>query len=206
MVINRHKRGKASVDADVCPDSLMDKDSYADRGARIWHSNISQSWIEGKVLDSAIRSSRILAAGEVVCSTIIDSTVDGGAVYGSHVQNSIVSGGLIRNGKVISSEVSGGTIQGGAVVFGFNVDRDMRIGDGLWGRPPRYIEIDNASTHIGVTESTDGFAYIACQRKRMETWVKGKARFGKVMGWSDDVLDLLDATFTDWLNNPMPTY
>jgi hypothetical protein len=205
MVINRHSRGKASINADVCPTSILDKDSFADAGSTIWHSNISKSWIQGKVLGSAIRESRILA-GEVVSSTIIGSTLNDGRIYGSHVQDSIINGGLIRGGRVMSCEISGGTIQGGAVVFGLHVHSDMRIGSGLWGREPRYFEIQTGSVKTAITESTDGSAYINCQCKPMAVWIKGKRRFGKTMGWSDEVLDLLETRFTEWLDNPLPTY
>lgn len=145
------------------------------------------------------------AGSHIVNSTIVGSWIKGRAIN-SYVEDSVVNDGLIQGGRVINCLMEGGTIQGDAVVVGITVDKMMRIGTGTWTRRPRYFEIENDITHIGVTESTNGHAYISCQSKLMTTWIKGKRRFGRAVGWSDDVLDLLERNFTDWLGNPIPTF
>jgi hypothetical protein len=96
-------------------------------------------------------------------------------------------------------------VQGDAVIVGLTIPERMYISTGTWNRSPRFFEVENEISHFGVTESTNGNAYIACNCRPMSTWLKGKLRFGRAVGWSKEVLDLLEERFTEWLEHPIPT-
>jgi len=210
MMFQRHKQGKVlDLSAEICPDSILDKESRLAGDGQVWQSDIRSSWIEGKVLHSLIENSKIVA-GEIAMSHLRNVQFENGRCYGAYLENSKISGGLIRGNKigvrVIDSIVQGGTIQGSAVVVGITVRDLMYLDSGTWTREPRYFEIDNELSHFGVTESTNGNAFIACTKKPIEQWIKGKFRFGKAVGWSREVLDTLEERFTEWKENPLPTY
>lgn len=120
-------------------------------------------------------------------------------MYDSSVLFSTLTGVQARGSVIYGCTIDADVQVGQAELVGLTINRPMRIGVGFWDRVPRSFEIDTDLASFVVTESTDGHAYVGCQRKPMRTWIKGKERFRKVMGWTPDIIDTIEDHFLEWL-------
>lgn len=218
MLYERHNRGKVfGSTAEVCPQTLLCKNSYIKGRADVYQSSITDSRvIEAKVRNSIVEhgstvgSNRLQA--EVYQSRIHRSQIYGGTVLLAYVNNSRISGKcqLRGGGKglvVVNSDISGNVyVANEAQVYGIKLNKQMRVTSGIWNFPPRYFEVKTENIHLGITESTDAFAHIGCKRKKMADWIKGKNRFGKAAGWSSDITDFIALKFEEWLDCPVKNY
>jgi hypothetical protein len=202
MIHHRHTRGKViDLNSEVCPNSFLDNSTVGE-DSDVYISHLDNSWVErSEVVHSAVtrgdvQDSRIVMS-VVDNSDVIDSAVYDGAVIGSKIQRVTLRGGVIKN-----CDINADCVVGNAVLEGLTITEDMRIGEGHWTRVPRQFVInDSVATNIVVTESIDGYAYIGCRRKLMSTWIRGKERFGKVIGWDASTLDLIESKFKEWLKD-----
>jgi ADP-glucose pyrophosphorylase len=200
MINHRHTRGKVlDLNSEVCPNSFLDNSTVGE-DSDVYLSNLKDSWTDNsEIVHSAVtrgdvRNSRLVMS-VVDGSDVIDSAVYDGAVIDSKINRVTLRGGVIRN-----STIDADCVVGNAILEGVTITEDMRIGTGYWTRAPRCFKFSNdVATDIVVTESTDGHAYIGCQRKPMRTWIKGKDRFGKVIGWDKETTDMIAARFEEWL-------
>jgi hypothetical protein len=202
MINHRHTRGKVlDLNSEVCPKSFLDNSTVGE-DTDVYLSNLKDSWtdhseiVHSSVTNGDIRNSRLVMS-MVDGSEVVDCAVYDGAVIGSTIERVILRGGVIRNCTIDSD-----CVVGDAILDGLTITDDMRIGTGYWSRVPRSFKFSNdVATDIVVTESTDGHAYVGCQRKPMTTWIKGKERFRKVMGWDNETIDLIESHFKEWLKD-----
>jgi hypothetical protein len=208
MIYLRHKNGNGKYygyDAVIDCDSYLGKNSRLFDKADVWQSQIIDSAVAytSKVRNSVLLHSKVGSEhyeSEVVDSRLKHSFVEGGTVLGAVLTNAyvsshcVVTGGYLENAHLRDAVI----IENQAIVKNVMLHGKMRIGYGTWERPPRYFEIKDDVIDCGVTESTEGFAYIGCQRKKIKDWLHKKHLFGKVEGWSDDLIDEI-GKLGEWL-------
>lgn len=202
MVNHRHTRGIVlDLNSEVCPKSFL-SDSKIGEATDVYISNLTNSWVNSSTIVHSNVTLGDVQHSEVVMSVVdhsdvINSKVYDGAVIDSKLENVTLRGGVIKD-CLINADV----VVGDAILEGLIINQDMRIGTGHWTRIPRRFEVNNdVATGVIVTESTDGCAYIGCQRKPMATWIKGSRRFGKVIGWDQDTIDYIVLNFKEWLKD-----
>lgn len=67
----------------------------------------------------------------------------------------------------------------------WKLEGNARIPTGIWHRPPRFCRITGENgVDVGLTESTEGHALMACWRKPITTWLKAGPRLGRKHGWT----------------------
>lgn len=218
MIVERYTRGKIIGEDVMVSTSIFDRDSYAAQEADIWQTELRTSRVryDSKVRASLLEFSDVGCSrlpSEVVQSRLIRSQVRGGSVINAFVENSRIKGMAIVRGhqggvKILNSTVKGHAIvEGDAILRGITVDRYMRIGAGVWVRPPRYETfVEPEMAEVGVTESIDQTAYVGCTRKPIAQWIRGKYRFGKAVRWSKEMCDRLALTLEEWADIPLETH
>lgn len=222
MRYERHKNGGGKLTSAkvlVDPNSFVDRRSYVGDVGDVWESDLRTSRVTGYAI---IREARLLRTkvdgGVLVKSDLSDCRVLGAPmITGAVIDRSTIRGGNIRG--VIPENpkegfcflhdclVEGGVIVGQPHLYGIHVHSNMRIGTGVWRRPPRYLHMDiseNDIATIGVTESTAGYAYIGCKRKPMRVWQKKQNLWQKVGRWSDEMRDAVYQIFEQWQDEPLP--
>ncbi len=214
---HRNGNGKKFGLSEVCASSFLDKKSFAGTGANVWQSNLKESSAQGNclVLDSDLDKTSIgemQSSNSPVCSKskLFRSVVTGNAkVFGAEIYSSIITDNvLIRvkdNIAIDNCKLSDNVvIEGNSILKNIVLNGKMRIGGGVWERPPRYTEIitENGS-HLGVTEAKDGFAYIGCTPKLMSKWIKKRTLWRKIDGWTMDTANSLKLIFEEWLDEPV---
>lgn len=185
MIKHRHTRGMVlDLNSEVCPNSYL-KNSKVGTETDIYCSYLEDSWVE---------------YSNLVMTSVVRGDISTSKIYEGSVFESTLKGVTSRGGIFFNCNIDADVVVGNAVLNGLTITEDMRIGVGNWTRVPRRFEInDSVATGVIVTESTDGCAYIGCQRKPMRIWIKGAKRFQKVIGWDDESIDLVCTTFEDWL-------
>jgi hypothetical protein len=217
MNFERHGRGKKfGGAAEVCPNSFLCPTSFAADDADIWESFIFASKVTGnsKLRRAQLEMCQIGSDGgkvEIVESKLRHTSVTGGTALKCFIDDSTISGnpyfrGSGRGITIVGARISGDVVlEGEAGIFGATLSGKMRIGFGGWTRAPRHFEFNNEIAEIGVTESTDGFAYIGCKRKLMTSWIRKRNLFLTAGGWSQEMGERLQRTFEEWLDVPIPT-
>jgi hypothetical protein len=202
----RHKNGHGRIlgmGVEIDSRSFLDRTSFVGDEADIWESHLFRSRVENR--------------GMVHSSTLLRSSVTGNAkVLGAFIQGSRIQGGSVRGpfnrlGPLVKGSVvkDHGFVGGGDTVLrGVVIQKNMVVGTGSWKRDPRYVHFDITETDImtiGITESTDGYAYIGCRRKPMTTWMKKQYLFQKIGHWTDEMRDRIYLTFEEWMDTPSPS-
>lgn len=215
MIFERHKSGKIFDGVEICPDSHLCKDSFAGPPSDIWQSRLDKSRVqhESKVRLSHLERSSVGEEGvksEIVSSYLQNSNFYGGTALNCKIFNSEVRGNPLLRGRgkgilIVDSEISDDVhIDGEAVILGIKLNKMMRIsGDGIWRKPPRYHELKNEITEIGITESFDNHCFIGCKLKDTRRWLKGKYRFGNAIGWPKEMVDNIAQKLEEWLDTPV---
>lgn len=205
--------------AEVCPVSVLDRDSFVDGEVDIWQSELIGSHVRdftqiraSHLTNTSVGCSRLNT--EIVQSRLIDSRVRGGIVIGALVLGSKIrgrariKGDTSRGGvKIIGSTVKGdAVVEGDAIIKGITLKEWMRVSTGVWLREPRYFNLaEPEMADVGITESTDGYAHIACQRRPMADWIKKRKLWIKAGGWTEEMGLRLKHLFEEWLDTKIPT-
>lgn len=213
--------GKAfGDDCFVCKQSYLDGLSFVADHADVWESTLRKSKVTG---NSKVRMSLIEEFSQVGCSRfpteVIQSLlhrtkVHGGSIAGARIKDSYISGkvqirGDLKHGGVTIEKCrlkGHAIIEGTAYIRDITVSKKMRIREGAWLREPRYFELNNEIAQVGITESVDGQAMIACTLRPMAAWIKKRTLWCAAVGWTEDMGKQLEAKFTEWLDVPMPTH
>lgn len=177
----RHPNGgalKFGLEVHVSPDSYCDSQSQLSGVSSIFQSNLRGALIVGsKVFESSLDTvwlnrsdcAKSSLQGVFARECILDRVVasNDGAV------------GILTLKDVVAEncELHGSwTLEGNA-----------RIPTGCWFRAPRYLRITGENgVDVGITESTDGYALMACWRKPITSWLKAGPRLGRLHGWSSE--------------------
>jgi hypothetical protein len=215
VIFERYKSGKLFGEmVDICPNSSLDKHSFAGDQASIWQSHLVRSRVQGtaKLRNAVLEGSSagvMLGAGEceVTATTLIDTEFINGSALGSVIKRSIVHGlnVIIKDSIVDKCEISGDVIIDRAEISGLVLSGKMRL-TGKWNREPRYYLLENEIANIGITEAQNGHAFIGCKLKPMARWIKGKDRFVKAGRWPREMGDELHKLFEEWLDESIPAY
>lgn len=196
---HRHTRGRViDLNGEVCPNSYLDNTTVSTDG-EVYNSWLQDSWVQyGTVFRSTVGATK-LDGSSVLSSKIWNCEIENSKVYESLIESSEIRTANVRGAVIKNSKVSLAWV-GKAVLDGVYIDQAMRIGVGVWTAPPRYFEIDDGiAVGVGITESTDGHAYVGCRRRPIKTWINGAKRFQKVMGWKGETVDMIVQNLKQWL-------
>lgn len=210
MIFLRHHNGNGKVWGHH---ALIDNSSFLDRrsnlfdSADVWDSKLLNTQVKGESLvrSSFLQNCKIGSEhlrSEVSNAFLHTSFINGGQVLGATLNNCYVEGECVIRGQVSLTDCNFGgavVIEGNVTLKNLFLRGKHRIGFGDWMQAPRYIEIDNSEIQVGITESTEGCAYIGCQRKPIEQWLKGSERFVKVAGWDKHSAEIVIETLREWL-------
>ena len=202
MIFHRHDRGLVldMNTSEACPQSKLDKHSRLGPNADVFQSILESSWVENSVVANChLRETRILEDSITFNSSFLNVDVGHSKVYSSMLTDSTIHGVQARGSIISGCRIEADVQIGAAELIELEILQPMRIGTGVWTRAPRSFHLLSDSVNLIVTESTDGQAYVGCRRKPMETWIKGKERFRKIMGWDQEIIDQIETHFRTWL-------
>lgn len=115
--------------------------------------------------DSHISSSRISK------SLIIDSTIHRGTLQDVKLNRVVVDGTV-------------------SLVGPWELSGPAYIRSGVWRRSPKHLILAHESgIHVGLTESTNGRAFIACNERSVEDWLKFGIRIGLHLKWPRELCE-----------------
>jgi uncharacterized protein YjbI with pentapeptide repeats len=169
--------------------------------ADVYYSKCYDSWIEHSHVTRSHLERADIEHTELVLTVVENSEITNSRVYDSLIKDSQIENANVRAANIAGCKITSGWIQN-ATLVGVTIDQDIRVGCGTWTSTPRsFVLNDDNVKNIVVTESTDGYAYVGCTKRPMLHWIKGKARYQKVMGWTNEMMDLIEANFRTWLEN-----
>lgn len=132
------------------------------------------------------------STSHVCCeSHIFSSTIISSAICKSQVSDSVVSGSCLNDCVLYKVKASGPrltkVVAENCELYGdWELDAMAEIPCGVWYRAPRFQLIEGNGIEVGLTESTDGYAMMACWRKPIDEWLSAGPRLGKKKGWTPD--------------------
>jgi len=209
LIYLRHKNGNGKYygyDAFIDKDSLLNRNSNLFDNADVWTSQVINSTVayKSKIRNSVLFHSKVGDAdyeSEVVDSRLKHTFVKGGTVLGAILdtcyisEECVVKGGNLQNCHLTGAVV----IENKPILKNLKLHSRMRIGYGNWEREPRYFEVGDGDLIVGITESTEGYVYIGCQRKRIADWLKKKELFSRIAGWSEEMTASTVERLGEWL-------
>lgn len=199
MVNHRHTKGRIlDLNSEVCRNSYLD-DSLIGEKADVYQSYLKRSWTDNSKLIKVKAEDADIRGCELFSSSVDSSAVTNCTIYASSILYSNLNGVQARGSVIYGCTIDADVQVGEAELVGLTISRPMRIGVGFWDRVPRSFEIKNDIANFVVTESTDGYSYVGCQRKPMARWIKGKERYRKMMGWPQEIIDEIEANFLEWM-------
>lgn len=199
MISHRHTRGRVlDLNSEVSPGSYLDE-SFVGERSDVYESRLLRSWVDTSKLIRSTGEDSDIRGSEVYTCTLDSSTVVDCKLYETNVLHSNLTGVQARGSAILGCTIDADVQVGAAELVGLTIDRPMRIGVGYWDRVPRSFEIKNDIADFIVTESTEGHAYVGCQRRPMRQWIKGKDRYRRVMHWPQEIIDEIEAYFLEWL-------
>jgi NDP-sugar pyrophosphorylase family protein len=183
-VIGDHAEVRGLVD-------LFDKSTIGDN-ARVFDSvRLSRSIIGGHSFVGGnvwmINSSVTDHAHVTGNAQLVGSNVMGHAVVNGEVRlidamvsdDARVYDNAAVNGCIVRQEA---TVCETAVLKGnFTVDKSMRIHEGVWTRPPKFVE----GGQVQMTECIDGKIIIGCQCHALSWWREHAYAMGRLYNWSE---------------------
>lgn len=137
----------------------------------------------GKLVKEEVFVSRnsFINRGSVIVG---DCSIFKSEIYDSYIQNSIIS-----EGRLYQVHLNKVTIDGPAHLIGpWKLDGPYYITEGTWTRPPRAMTIqDDSGIYVGLTESVANYAFIACECRSLDSWLKDGLRIGKRLQWAEEL-------------------
>lgn len=193
-MISRHHRGRGLVldNGDVNLTSYVSKDSIVQgnasvRDARLLNASCvdEDAQVFGGVLDQAYVGGRTIVAGNAFLGeqTIARCcSITGNA----RVTRSRIEGVVRIYDDAVVDQVrlfDGLMVYGTARLYGpWQLGGFSRLHEGVWYRPPRYVELD----HAVITECVDNRLLIECKCKPKTWWLRFGTAFGRRQGWTDE--------------------
>jgi hypothetical protein len=179
-MIGYHPKGRGTIhglDAFVSHDSRLDFTSSVRGQSHVFDSVIAEG---SNILNSQLSNCALwesLIVDSILCSTVaIDVQLD-----------SVVVEDCKLNGP-------------------WHLDAPIHMRDGIWNRPPRYHIIKGENgVQVGLAESLNGFAFMACYHKPLQKWLKYGPRLGQKHGWENSQIQEARDFFTMLLDTPLPT-
>ena len=201
MIHHRHTRGVVlDLNSEVCPASYLENTKIAS-GADVYISRLHNSWVEQSNIVRTAANHCKFNGSTTILSTVEGSQIVDSKVYDTNIQKSILTNVNCRGSFIKDCNLSNCWI-GQASLDGLDIHEDMRIGVGHWTRAPRFFTLnDDIVQNVGVTESTNGWAYVGCTARSMSQWIKGKKRYQRVMGWSSEMMDYIESNFREWMRD-----
>lgn len=185
---------KVGSEVHVSADSFADQSSQVYGESTILHSTLLHTWT---------RSCRIFASQLKACS-IGDSVIAesdlvnlmGRACTVDRVIASSKQGTVLRLSEVVAENCE---LYGDWVLEG-----NARISTGIWHRAPRFKRITGENgIDVGLTESTNESAMMACWRKPIRAWLKAGPRLGQKHSWTEKQINDARLFFTELLDVPL---
>ena len=177
--ILRHVNGgatKIGTEVHVSADSFADINSALGGSTNVFNSSVIHSHLNCcNVFDSVL----VWANGKM-------------SVYSkSSLQNVILNSSVVDRVKILGSDPFKplrlwDVVAENCELYGnWTLEGNARIPTGIWHRAPRYKRItgDNGVS-VGLTESTEGYALMACWRKPITKWLKYGPRLGTKHRWT----------------------
>lgn len=182
----RHPNGgalKIGTEVHVSADSFCDEKTVISGRSSVFHSTILYGRdIEScQVFNSDLRY--ILARGSVFAeSTCEGLRADDAILYRVKTEMSV-------QGQCEPMRLIGVVAENCELYGNWTLEGNARIPCGIWHRAPRFLRITGPAENgiqidVGLTESTDNHALMACWRKPITQWLKAGPRLGRLHGWT----------------------
>jgi len=179
----RHRNGGGKIYGDVAD---VSRDTFLDRTAAVTGN-------------SSVAASQIYQHSHVEDASFFEAIT-----YNSYVQGSFIYKSRLADCAVIDSTIRShygkwpvlhGTRLRGVHVEGdwlgsWALDGPYYIRSGVWTRPPRHLTLsDESGIYVGLTESTEGRAFIACNERPVSEWLKSGIRIGLHLKWPRELCE-----------------
>lgn len=174
-----HRNGGAQI---LGTEPYITKDSYCDG-------------------NSSIQGESNIFASTLISSSVIDSSIAESSIVGARVSDSVLYKVKVE-GQIVLSDVVAETCQ---LLGNWRLEAIAHIPTGIWHRAPRFqlITGDNG-VRVGLTESTNGHAMMACWRKPLTSWLKYGPRLGGRHSWTAEQIATAKRFFEMVLDEPIP--
>ena len=150
-------------------------------------------------MESVISGETNIFHSTVIESTIVNSQIAESSVVGATIRNSVLYKVKVE-GRVILGDVVAETCQ---LLGDWKLEGIAHIPTGIWHRAPRFQLITGENgVEVGLTESTDGQAMMACWRKPIVSWLKAGPRLGKKHGWTGEQVETARRFYQELLDDP----
>lgn len=174
----RHPNGSGKLygdKADCSQDTFADRDCRIEANSSIGSSAISASLIRESIIYHAL---------------ITDSVLSGCTIRGS-IEGSTLHRPALRRVILEGVHVEGNVYLEGPWKMCADGVPLFCIRSGVWTRPPRHKILSHESgIHVGLTESTDGKCFIACNERPVTEWLQFGRKIGRKMGWPADLIEV----------------
>lgn len=176
----RHPNGGAAkfgLEVHVSPDS------YCDAETKIFGTSaVIKSSLRVSTLANVHVFNSYVSVSHAIGSVIAESHVDRLLAIDCVLDRVLVNGAPETKIELIDVVAETCELHGT-----WRLQGNARIPTGVWFRPPRYLRIIGENgVDVGLTESTDGYALMACWRKPITSWLKAGPRLGRLHGWSTE--------------------
>lgn len=195
----RHPNGgalKIGTEVHVSADSFCDDECRFDKNTEVFDSAIARSRIcNGKVFNSRLGDSLVWysTVAESSCSAL---ELHDAILHRVIAASTLLSGNFLTLRDVVAENCE---LYGNWALVG-----NARIPTGVWHRAPRYQRITGENgVDIGLTESTDNHALMACWRKPIRKWLAFGPRLGVKHGWEASQIRDAKDFFTMLLDVPL---
>ncbi len=130
------------------------------------------------------RASEIHGASSVTLSRVWRSVVTNSTIHYAYLNGVILTGGVVDGQRTDRYTVDDSV----RLIGPWSLTGPFYVRSGLWRRAPRHKTLSHESgIHVGLTESTNGNAFIACEEKPVTEWLKKGVRIGLHLGWPHDL-------------------
>lgn len=192
--IRRHVNGgaqKVGSEVHVSADSFCDGRSVLQGTSHVFGSML----LNGHLKDSQSFNSEFLHV-EAVKGVFVESRCLQLTVRDSVLHKVTVVGG--KFGRIALDQVVAENCE---LRGHWTLEGNARIPTGIWHRAPRYKLITGENgVEVGLTESTEGHALMACWRKPITKWLKYGPRLGIKHGWTAQQIEDARLFFQDLLD------
>lgn len=180
----------------IVRDARLLNGSCADEDCQIFGGTLDRAYVGGKTL---VAGDPLLAEETIVkCKSISGRP---------RIFHSILGGIVDVFDEPTIAEVNlvdGVMVYGDAMLVGpWELGGFARIHEGVWCRPPRYVQLE----HAVITECVDGKLLIECRCRTRDYWLKHGPKLARRDGWSEKQIEETFAAVRDFSQLAVhPTY
>lgn len=199
--ILRHPNGGASKHG---TDVHVSADSFCDVNSRLYGKSavIGSALVGSMVEDAQVFSSKLRFA-HAVTSVVAESNLNRVCAVGCVLHRVDVLGNA--GGEKHQMHLTHVVAENCELYGEWELTGNARIPCGVWHRAPRFCRITGDGVDVGLTESTDGHALMACWRKPTYKWLAFGPRLGRKHGWTEQQIKQARDFFTELADCPLPT-